>query len=76
MMRKKLTKREKLGVKKWLDLNNFDSIDQCPFDEFYSDSLCDICFSWFPKIDKMWDCPCHKYSFKTVIKRAKEMMEK
>jgi hypothetical protein len=76
MMRKKLTKKEKLAIKKWLDSNSHDRMSLCTFNIRDWNSSCGICFSWFPKIEKTNSCPCREYSLKTIIKRAKEMMEK
>jgi len=75
-MRKKLTEKQKLPVKKWLDSNSHDRMSLCIFNIWDWNSSCGICFSWFPKIKKMNSCPCKEYSLKTVIKRAKEMIEK
>jgi hypothetical protein len=73
MMRKRLTKREKLAVKKWFELSNYGRSYFCPF--YNLDFGCKICLSWFPRTDKTHVCPCRDYSLKTVIRRAKEMIK-
>ncbi len=77
-MRKKLTKKQKECVRKWLNILGSEKEWNCPFGNCKNKYPHSICKSWFPKTNKSilnCPCPCYCYHISTVIKRAKEMIK-
>jgi hypothetical protein len=77
----KLTKKEKEQIREWL--KNPDKGKTCPFvllrmnNENYIKYCERICENSFPRtrIFSFDICPCHHYSLRYVIQKAKEMIK-
>lgn len=71
--RRKLSKKAKQSVRDWLrNSSSEEKSNICPFEDDYR---CIVCESWFPRCEITRRCPCHCYTLRTVIKKAKEMLE-
>lgn len=81
----KLTALEKACVIHWLNSDERDQINACPFHangrEIRCKSVNRVCFSWFPPsrealVSRNGICPCYQTEFDEVVKIAKRMIKK
>jgi hypothetical protein len=65
---------EKKRVEKWLELNESEKEENCPF-VFSKKARCNLCAEIFPRTKKR-GCPCFNYSLNYVTRKAKEHLAK
>jgi hypothetical protein len=75
--------QEKKRVEKWLELNESEKEENCPF-LFGEKSRCHLCAEIFPRTREIIKkgryfyerCPCFNYSLNYVTRKAKEVLNK